>query len=387
MASTILATTIYWENLQIATSDDNETCLNGGSWSYLWGWCDCASGYSGSQCEKIVSTTTVTSTTKESLKGCGDTNYEITSDGILVSPNYPRMYPNNEDCSNLIKVEDGKIIRISPIDFLVGRQQPTCPDSLQIYDGEDVSAPIIGKAMCGRKIQNPPWIESTGNAMLVRFQSDGGRGKDDLGYRLTIQVISRCYCENKNGGGMRGHWLCENDEKFERSDGCGSGEWCTGPSTMGNATFDHTSLCKKGSDVMDQNNFKCRCLHQNGNPLKNGITCGIVEEINKIFVGDYQQMSYCEMEEWCTGPFQKNESVHGINYGSSNCALRQSSHAVMVKWSQAARFARKIMTLFFIHGAVAIVSLILIWKAVSQEVITFNSMIMGVLIREKNLKH
>ena len=60
------------------------------------------------------------------------------------------------------------------------------------------------------------------------------------------KIVSKCICENKNGGGTRGYWLCENDGFFVRADGCYKNEWCVGPHNKIDATFAHETLCMKG---------------------------------------------------------------------------------------------------------------------------------------------
>ena len=49
--------------------------------------------------------------------GCGT---EITTPGtIFTSTNYPNDYPNNEDCSTVIRFEEGEIISLEFLAFCV----------------------------------------------------------------------------------------------------------------------------------------------------------------------------------------------------------------------------------------------------------------------------
>ena len=48
---------------------------------------------------------------------------------------------------------------------------------------------------------------------------------------------------------MRGHYLCEDAGKFERSGSCDPAEWCNGPSDAINATYDN--LCKHGGYTLN----------------------------------------------------------------------------------------------------------------------------------------
>ena len=51
--------------------------------------------------------------------GCGDTAKVISSLGMLTSPNYPKDYPNNEYCYNVIRVPVGERIRLVIVYFNV----------------------------------------------------------------------------------------------------------------------------------------------------------------------------------------------------------------------------------------------------------------------------
>ena len=127
--------------------------------------------------------------------------------------------------------------------------------------------------MCGSVEDIPGVIKSTGHVMFVHFYSNLFQGWNDRGYELKIipgtnhrimqihikivrspinhvlfsfSIVSKCICENENGGGIRGHWLCEDDGLFVPSDGCYKDEWCIGPHITNNATFVHESLCTNG---------------------------------------------------------------------------------------------------------------------------------------------
>ena len=55
------------------------------------------------------------------ILGCGNTTFEITellSTGTkLTSPNYPSIHPNNEACSNIVRVNKGQRIRLTFVNF------------------------------------------------------------------------------------------------------------------------------------------------------------------------------------------------------------------------------------------------------------------------------
>ena len=62
---------------------------------------------------------------------------------------------------------------------------------------------------------------------------------------------------------------------------------------------------------MDRKTIRCFCQHENGGAERNGILCGITDEESGIAEAGYQKVGNCEMNEWCTGPTNANQSVEG----------------------------------------------------------------------------
>ncbi|CAG5125192.1 unnamed protein product, partial [Candidula unifasciata] len=89
------------------------------------------------------------------------------NEGLLVSPNYPRKYPNDQTCVWKITVEDGFIISVRFDYFLVCGYFPF--DYLEFRNGLDDTSPILNK-YCGDRI--PSVINSTTNHLYVKFVSD-----------------------------------------------------------------------------------------------------------------------------------------------------------------------------------------------------------------------
>ena len=75
---------------------------------------------------------------------------------------------------------------------------------------------------------------------------------------------------------------------------------------------------------MERNDFKCYCQYKNGRDLKRRISCGLVEMKNGTLIGDFEDISYCDYDEWCTGPFDKDESIQGLNYGRNTLCTKGS---------------------------------------------------------------
>ncbi|XP_077124414.1 cubilin [Ranitomeya variabilis] len=95
--------------------------------------------------------------------------------GEIHSPNYPRPYDDNTECSWLIRVDPGHRVFLNFTDFDL---EPhflfsLCRyDSVRVYDGENSNAQLL-ETLCGSQI--PSAITSTQNSMFVHLQSDSSR--------------------------------------------------------------------------------------------------------------------------------------------------------------------------------------------------------------------
>ncbi|XP_074049030.1 cubilin [Macrotis lagotis] len=94
--------------------------------------------------------------------GCGGV-FQASS-GEIHSPNYPRSYQRNTDCSWIIQVDRNHhiLFNFTDIDFEL---QDAC---LTVYDGSDAASALLVN-FCGR--QQPFPIISSRNTLFVRFQS------------------------------------------------------------------------------------------------------------------------------------------------------------------------------------------------------------------------
>ncbi|CAG5125194.1 unnamed protein product, partial [Candidula unifasciata] len=95
---------------------------------------------------------------------------EITkNEGLLVSPNYPGEYPNQQTCVWRITVEDGFIISVT-FDYFRMEHTPNCQsDYLEFRDGLNDTSPFLSRH-CGNRI--PGVVNSTTNHLYVKFVSD-----------------------------------------------------------------------------------------------------------------------------------------------------------------------------------------------------------------------
>nr|BAU68232.1 hatching enzyme [Hynobius tokyoensis] len=90
--------------------------------------------------------------------------------GDLYSANYPSQYPNNNDCSYVMRTLGYQIVlTFKSFDL---ESPPNCEsDYITVYDGMTTDDPILLKKACGRG--SMPTVVSSGNAMMLQFVSNG----------------------------------------------------------------------------------------------------------------------------------------------------------------------------------------------------------------------
>ncbi|KTF87440.1 hypothetical protein cypCar_00025640 [Cyprinus carpio] len=106
---------------------------------------------------------------------CGGTLMTGDNPQFLFSPGWPELYQHNLDCSWVIR-SPNSIVEFNLL-FLDMEDEVSClHDSLAIRDGDTNLSPLIA-SVCGRQL--PGSLHSTGDALFLRFTSDGsinGRG-------------------------------------------------------------------------------------------------------------------------------------------------------------------------------------------------------------------
>ena len=75
------------------------------------------------------------------------------------------------DCQVTIRFEEGQRVAIEFVDFNIESHSSCIYDYLKVRDGDNINSNLIGSRLCGTNI--PGRIESTGNAMMLQFHSDG----------------------------------------------------------------------------------------------------------------------------------------------------------------------------------------------------------------------
>ena len=123
--------------------------------------------------------------------------------GYIQSPNFPRNYPNNANCSYLISSSDPPTRIILTTEQFNLESQSTCHyDSLKIYDGWSSSSPQLGPShgYCGTN-STPPFM-STGNALFITFTSDGSETRSGfkMEYKgeMILSLLIRRIDQNKS---------------------------------------------------------------------------------------------------------------------------------------------------------------------------------------------
>ncbi|KAM9307657.1 cubilin [Gastrophryne carolinensis] len=104
--------------------------------------------------------------------------------GEIHSPNYPRPYDDNTECSWLIRVSSGHRVLLSFTDFDVEPDSLCSADSVMVYDGESGDAAVLA-VLCGEQL--PSNITSSLETMFVRLRSD--RSKQHKGFSARFNEV------------------------------------------------------------------------------------------------------------------------------------------------------------------------------------------------------
>ncbi|VDO95719.1 unnamed protein product [Soboliphyme baturini] len=128
--------------------------------------------------------------------GCGSNMTELR--GRFHTPGYPSPYPSDTDCSWLISLPHGYVVKLFITDLNIGNSIQRCfsyegnQGSLTIYDGpsDNGSFPLLAR-YCGNAVPPSPKVVSTGNEVFVRFKGamrTTVRGQDGRGFFANYSV-------------------------------------------------------------------------------------------------------------------------------------------------------------------------------------------------------
>lgn len=123
--------------------------------------------------------TTLTSPTRSECGGV--INGE---NGEISSPGFPKKYPLNKECTWIILAPKGKTIKLLFQEFELEKHSNCRYDYLEVRDGDGPQKFLLGK-FCGDIAPNR--INSSGNAMYIKFYSDGLIAK--RGFIMTWKII------------------------------------------------------------------------------------------------------------------------------------------------------------------------------------------------------
>ncbi|CBY40558.1 unnamed protein product, partial [Oikopleura dioica] len=140
---------------------------------------------------------------------CGQTiisSGESGESGMILSPNYPVMYPNSYDCDwKLVGSDDSDFVRAHFVSFdLEGGT--TCQfDSVSVYNGDQkTSSSLLGK-YCGTEV--PP-SQSVHGTMLINFVTDSSVTR--TGFRINYDFESCGGMRSAPSGEINGHTPTDN---------------------------------------------------------------------------------------------------------------------------------------------------------------------------------
>lgn len=98
-------------------------------------------------------------------------------------------YYSNETCEWIIEFPVGKKISLETTSFLLESGYPSCRfDYLEIRDGRDSNAPLIGR-WCSRF--KPPHIQSSTNFIYIKFKTDSSVTRDGFSIKYSEQPLGK----------------------------------------------------------------------------------------------------------------------------------------------------------------------------------------------------
>nr|XP_039268068.1 cubilin-like [Styela clava] len=115
------------------------------------------------------------------ISGCG--GYFTEDDGIIISPNYPNTYNDDQQCVWQIHIQENGKISITFTDFDIPTDVNCATDYLEVRDGPSESSPLVAR-YCGTTI--PPMYTSSGRDLYIKFKAD--QSLSGRGFRLTYTV-------------------------------------------------------------------------------------------------------------------------------------------------------------------------------------------------------
>nr|XP_039251386.1 procollagen C-endopeptidase enhancer 2-like [Styela clava] len=120
--------------------------------------------------------------------------------GVIMSPDFTTVYPNNLHCEWNIEVEEDRIVTFTFGYFDVEKSLNCKFDRVSIYNGPTVDHPMLGK-FCGPF--RPGQQISTSNKMLISMDSDASTGRKGF-YGYFVSAVPELATEGSCGGLLKG---------------------------------------------------------------------------------------------------------------------------------------------------------------------------------------
>nr|XP_026694940.1 CUB and sushi domain-containing protein 1 isoform X6 [Ciona intestinalis] len=136
-------------------------------------------GFNATFVEVYPTTTTTETTMPESTtraSSCGFNAVATSTSQLITSPNYPRIYPNNADCTWTITASDGMRVQLNLISFLTERN----------WDYLTISSDGTQLARMSGTYSNRTYT-SIGNTLTLRFTSDSSLTR--TGFNATFVEV------------------------------------------------------------------------------------------------------------------------------------------------------------------------------------------------------
>ncbi|XP_072307339.1 cubilin [Eucyclogobius newberryi] len=96
--------------------------------------------------------------------GCGGTLYG--DHGSFASPNFPGTYPNGTHCEWAVSAPRGRVVTVTFAQISIDDEGSCERNYLKLYDGPDVSSPLVG-AHCGTETNIAPYTSSSHRVFVV----------------------------------------------------------------------------------------------------------------------------------------------------------------------------------------------------------------------------
>ncbi|XP_070272663.1 bone morphogenetic protein 1 isoform X2 [Myotis yumanensis] len=162
---------------------------------------------------------------KHDCKEAGCDHKVTSASGTITSPNWPDKYPSKKECTWALSSTPGHRVKLTFLEMDIESQPECAYDHLEVYDGRDAKAPVLGR-FCGSKKPEP--VVATGSRMFLRFYSDNSVQRKgfqaahstECGGQVRAEVKSKDlyshaqFGDNNYPGGVDCEWVIVAEEGY-----------------------------------------------------------------------------------------------------------------------------------------------------------------------------